>query len=175
MLHFGIKQQSFTHFTKNMFTKIVCIVFLLKFKWEMHVSIFQNEAFVSFIMVRTSYIQWNHHVCFFLDKHAYVIESLKCKLTETTVYVGPCKHIILLPSQSVFTRALTPYWIMSRQVENKIVLVFGLTRLMLDQTDAWTHMYIGVSRRETSSFEERGTLKGMYCNLVYCILFQYKC
>ena len=90
-------------------------------------------------MVTTSYIQWNDHVCFILDKHAYVIESLKCKLTETTVYVGPCKHIILIPSQSVFTRALTPYWIMSRQVENKIFLVFGLTRLMLDQTDAWTH------------------------------------
>jgi hypothetical protein len=164
-----LNPQSTTLQAKTLINEIVCIVFLLKFKWEMHVSIFKYLlfvilegfkfwcyiililTFVSFIMVRTSYIQWNHHVCFFLDKHAYVIESLKCKLTETTVYVGPCKHIILLPSQSVFTRALTPY------------------------CTCWGTMYIGVSRRETSSFEERGTLKGMYCNLVYCILFQYKC
>jgi hypothetical protein len=68
-----------------------------------------NEQFFSYIMARTSYIQWNDDDArFVLDQHAefdlYSARSLKQQSVGR--HVVPFGHIILIPSQPVF--GLTP-------------------------------------------------------------------
>jgi hypothetical protein len=71
-----------------------------------------TQLFFSYIMARTSYIQWNDHdVRFVLDQHAkmdfYSNSSLKYGQSAGR-HVAPLGHNILIPSQPVF--GLTPYY-----------------------------------------------------------------
>ena len=68
-----------------------------------------NQQFFSYIMTRTSNIQWNYdEVRFLLDQHAkldlYSASSLKQQFVDRQVTT--LKHTILILSQPVF--ALTP-------------------------------------------------------------------
>ena len=67
------------------------------------------QQFFSYIMARTSYIQWNDgDIRFVQDQHAefdfFSTSSLKQQFAGR--HVAPLWHIILIPSQPVF--ALTP-------------------------------------------------------------------
>jgi len=79
------------------------------FKWVSDYCLMPTQQFSSYIMGRTSYIQWNDDdVCFVLDQHAefdfYSASSLKQQSADR--HVAPLGHIILIPSQAAF--ALTP-------------------------------------------------------------------
>jgi len=67
-----------------------------------------NEQFVSYIMVKTSYIQWDDYVCFVLDQHIWLAfyTASSVKLQSACRPFAPLRHIILIQSQPVF--ALTP-------------------------------------------------------------------
>ena len=68
------------------------------------------QQFISYIMTRTSYFQWDDddEVCFVLDQYAeldfYSASSLKQQSAGR--HVAPLGHIILILSQPIF--ALSP-------------------------------------------------------------------
>ena len=86
-----------------------------------------EQFFVSYIIVRTSYIQWDD-VHFVLDQHAeldfYSASSLKQQSVRR--HITPLRHIIMILSQPVF--ALSHICCMLiREATNTNFIVFGLT------------------------------------------------
>ena len=78
-------------------------------EWVSDYCLTPTQQFVSYIMVRTSYFQWNDDdIRFVLDQHAeldfYSASSLKQQSAGR--HVTPLGHIILNPSHPVF--ALSP-------------------------------------------------------------------
>ena len=72
--------------------------------WGSDYCLTPNEQFFSYIMARTSYIQWNDgDVRSVLDQHAeldfYIASSLKQQSVGR--HVAPLGHIILIPSQEM--------------------------------------------------------------------------
>jgi hypothetical protein len=88
-----------------------------------------SEQHLSHIMARPSYIRWDD-VRFVIDQQAkfnfFSDSSLKQSAGR---YVAPLKHIILIPSQSVF--ALSPQCAKQRSSKYKFI-VFGLNQQGLE-------------------------------------------
>ena len=63
-----------------------------------------NKQFVSYIVARTSYIQWDDDVCFVLDQHVELDIYSASSLEQQSAgrHVAPLGHIILISSQPVF-------------------------------------------------------------------------
>ena len=108
----------------------LCHEYIAKYTYKAHLFNSNNETddvdinrvseqFSSYIMARTSYIQW-HDVHFVLNQQA----QLDFKQQPTSKHVAPLGHIILTPSQPVF--ALTPECcVLSRETTNTNFIVFG--------------------------------------------------
>ena len=79
--------------------------FLPFFKWVSDRCLTPNEKLISYIITRTSYIQWNDdHVRFVLNQHALIDRYIACSLTEQSTgrHVALLWHIMLIPTQPVF-------------------------------------------------------------------------
>jgi hypothetical protein len=79
------------------------IIFLSK--WASEYCLMPNEQFLSYIMVRTSYIQWDD-ICFLLDQHVYLdfYGARSLKQQSVSSHVIALRYIILIPlfNQSFF-------------------------------------------------------------------------
>jgi hypothetical protein len=78
-------------------------LFKLNSEWVSDFCLTPNEQFFSYIMARTSYIQWNDDdddVQFVLDQHAELDFYSASSLKQQSVgrHVSPLRHIILFPS-----------------------------------------------------------------------------
>ena len=95
------------------------------------------QQFFSYIMVRTSYFQWDDddEVCFVLDQHTELdfhrASSLKQQSTDR--HVAPFGQIILIPSQPVFALS-SQCCVLSWEATNTNLTVFVFTRPGLEPT-----------------------------------------
>jgi len=88
-----------------------------------------KQQFFSYIMERTSCIQWNDDdVRFVLDQHAYLDLYSASSLKQQSVgrHVAPLEHIILIPSQPVFS-LFPENCLLSGEAANINFIVLGLT------------------------------------------------
>ena len=77
-----------------------------------------NDKSFSYIMTKTSYIQWvDHDVCFVLDQHNELDFHSSTSLQQQSAgrHVAPLRHIILILNQPVFTVPLNAAYLTEKQ------------------------------------------------------------
>jgi hypothetical protein len=92
-----------------------------------------NEQFFSYVMAKTSFLQWNDDVRYVL-RPTHLTGSLVLAHWNNSLQIDMShhsRHIILIPSQPVFV--LIPIWSMlNREATNTNFIVLGLNRPLLE-------------------------------------------